>query len=223
LVNLTTPLVERLKYGHSKVFDRLNQFEEHIEDEQPINKSDIYTMTNDVTTTKDKHKLSDAYYGYNSVTKGYMKRIDDNKNIWEWRHCSLKEIFSEIIEQLKEYVFIPYEIKLNNQYQTDSDCTQLGEFYKINKYLLIQPLCCAARHDNQVLFFNTDIEYDEHPGKIELSEFLNDKYNTTVIDSWEMMKFRDDIEDLIQTNAETTFNMIQDLICGALQCKAQRK
>jgi len=220
LVNLTTPLVERLKYGQSKVFDRLSQFEENIENEQHINKSNIYTMTNDITITKDKHKLTDAYYGYDSFTKSYLKRIDDNNLIWEWRHCSFKEIFSEIIEQLIEYVFIPYEIKLNNQYRIDHDSTQLMEFYKINKYLITQPLCCAARHDNQVLFFKTDIEYDEHTGNFDLAEDLNKQFTATFIDTREMMKFRDGIEELIQTNAETTFNMIQDLICGALQCKS---
>lgn len=178
------------------------------------NLSVYLSMTNDTSTIK---KILDTFYGYNSVIKSYMKRIHDNKLISEWRLCSLKEIFSEIFEQLKVTVFIPYEVQLNKQYKIDRNITHLVEFYKMCKYLLIKPLCCAARDDNQVLFFNTDVEYAEHPGNTELVEDLNVHFTATFIDTHEMMKFRDGIEELIQTNTETTFNMIQDHICGALK------
>jgi hypothetical protein len=215
LVSMVLPHVKSLKYGQSKVFDRLNTFQQHVEDEQHIDHKDVLTMTNDITQTRDVQTLTDAYYSFNKVNRNYVRRIDGvGKHDWTWQPCDYEDILTEIVEQLKEYVFVAYEVKLNNHFMENRESSQLINFYKINKYFLIKPRCVSARHDNQALFFNTDEEYDEHPGTIELCDELNKFFDNTIVDPWEMKEFLDKIKHLIQSNAETTYNMIEKLVCN---------
>jgi hypothetical protein len=216
LVSLIYPHIKSLKYGQSKIFDRLNPFQQQVEDEKHIDHKDVLTMTNDITQTRDDQTLTDAYYGFNKVNLNYVKRIDgiEGKHHWTWQPCLYSDILSEIVEQLKEYVFVAYEVKLNNNFKENGDSMQLINFYKINKYLYIKPLCCTARHDNQVLFFNTDEEYDDNPGTIELCDELNALFDNTNVDLWEMKDFLEKIEHLIQSNAGTTYDMIIKLVCN---------
>jgi len=215
LVSMVLPHIKSLKYGQSKVFDRLNHFQQHVEDEKLLDHKDFFTMTNDITQTRDVQTLTDAYYSFNKVNRNYVRRIDgiEGKHQWIWQACDYEDILTEIVEQLKEYVFVSYEIKLNNHYKENRDSMQLINFYKINKYFLIKPLCCAARHDNQVLYYNTDDEYDDHPGTIELCDELNTLFDKTNADPWDAKDFLDKIKHLIQTNAETTYDMIEKLVC----------
>jgi hypothetical protein len=231
IVSTILPFVEHLKYGQTTVFDRLDEFHELMHTDSidnttavfNIDKTSVFNMTNNVTRTCDTQKFSDAYYGFDQINKNYLKRSDEH--IWKWNQCTIKEIMDDIVEQLFEYVFKPYEIKLNNTFliePNDEDKEeikhQLVEFYKINKYLLIKALCCTANHDNEVLFYELDDQYKYNTGN-ELCKELKDLFESTMIDPWEMMGFREEIERLIQSNGKTTFNMIKTLVCDVIQKK----
>lgn len=235
IVSTILPFVERLKYGQTTVFDRLDKFQELMYTDNDgsdgmnhaptfnIDKTSVFNMTNNVTQTCDTHKFSDAYYGFDQINKNYLKRSDEH--IWKWNQCTIKEIMDDIVEQLFEYVFKPYEIKLNNAYliETNPDKQQeikqqLVEFYKINKYLLIKALCCTATHDNEILFYELDSQYNNNTGT-DLCKELKDLFESTMIDPWEMMGFREEIERLIQSNGKTTFNMIKTLVYDVIQKK----
>jgi len=218
IVDAITPHVDKLKYGQGKVFDRLNVYQQKIEDTDHILcEEDVYTMTRDITETRDKRRLTDAYYSFDVKNKTYYIRTDDDHHKWIWTPCLIEDIFSDIIVQLKEYVFISAEVKLNNEYNEDKIVAlpKLTEFYKILKYLLMKPLCCSARFDNHILFMSSDEEHFVFNG-YELCDELNKLFNETQIDAWEMMQCREKIADLIRTNGETTFEMIENLVGSML-------
>jgi len=219
IVDAITPHVDKLKYGQGKVFDRLNVYQEKIEDTNHfLCEEDVYTMTKDITETRDKRRLTDAYYSFDVKNKIYYIRRDDDNLKWIWVPCLLEDIFSDIVIQLKEYVFISAEVKLNNEYTTDKESASLKliEFYKILKYLLMKPLCCSARCDNQIMFMSSDEEHFVFNG-YELCDELCNIFSETHIDVWQMMQFREKIADLIRSNGETTFAMIENLVGSMLK------
>ena len=206
------PHICAVKFKQDKVFDRLDRFQlHHVDHDRCIESDDVFKMANELTRTKDVRLLSDAYYSYNSENRFFVKR-DDEEN-WKWNPCDFSDILDEIIEQLKEYVFKQYEVKLNNKYYVDGEKDDLIDFYKLNKYLLIKPLCCRARHDNEVLHLSNTVGFEEKTASFGLCEELNALFDATVVDPWAMMSFRKQIKQLIRTNAETTYKMIEKLVC----------
>ncbi|KAG1677567.1 hypothetical protein FOA52_014465 [Chlamydomonas sp. UWO 241] len=206
------PHIRAVKYQQDKVFDRLDHFQSHhVDNDRCIESEDVFKMASELSRTKDVRSLLDAYYSYNGENKFYVKR-DDEEN-WKWKPCAFSDILDEIIEQLNEYVFKQYEVKLNNKYNVDGETDDLINFYKLNKYLLIKPLCCHARHDNEVLHLSNTVGFEEKTASFGLCEELNALFDATVADTWTMMSFRKKIEQLIQTNAETTYKMIEKLVC----------
>ena len=210
LQNLLLPHLNVSKYQQEKVFKRLGRYhEKHVEKDQDIEHKDVLEMADVLTKTTDHRKLSDAYYGYHDKNS-YVKR-DDNE-IWKWRPCRFEDILADTIDQMQEYVFNQYEVKLNNLYSFEGDKEPLDGFYKLNKYLLIRPMCCKARHDNQLLFEKNNSGFDRITPSIDLCEELNDQFDVTPIDNEVMKKFRLDLEALIRTNAESTYKIIENLI-----------
>jgi hypothetical protein len=214
IVDAITPHVDKLKYGQGKVFDRLNVYQQKVEDTNHVLcEDDVYTMTKDITETRDQRRLTDAYYSFDVKNKTYYIRRDDDDYKWIWAPCLLEDIFSDIVVQLREYVFISAEVKLNNVYTHDKELAlpKLIDFYRILKYLLMKPLCSSARCDNQIMFMSSDDEHFVVNG-YELCDELSKIFNETQIDAWEMMQCRERIADLIRTNGETTFEMIENLV-----------
>jgi len=175
----------------------------------------------DITDTQDQTNLADAYsyaYSYDHEKNNYIKRMDRCGHNWFWQKSTFDEIFTDITEQIRRRVFIPYEIVMNNDFANQTiDTNRLKEFYKISQYLLIKPLCCEAKHDNELLHKRSSVEYFELTDT-HLRDTLCNIFVSTQIDVWEMAKFRDNIKTLIETNAETTFKKIKELICRSLVC-----
>jgi formylmethanofuran dehydrogenase subunit E-like metal-binding protein len=210
LVTATVPFIHDL-VSKSTIFERLDDL-----NHEEIDESHIYKMTKCITHTQDQTNLADAFYSYDVVNKNYTKRMDRCGHNWIWKICTFEEIFTDIIEQIRKRVFIPYEISLNNEFASETiDVSKLHEFYKISQYLLIKPLCCEAKHDNQLLHKRSDVEYFEWAVS-DLRDTLCDIFYATHIDVWEMATFRNNIKKLIETNADTTFKKIKDLICRSL-------
>jgi hypothetical protein len=212
LVSATLPFIHDF-VGKSTVFERLDDF-----NNVDIDEAHIYKLAKCVTYTQDQTNLADAYYSFDNEQKNYSKRMDRCGHNWSWQICTFDEIFSDIIEQIRRRVLIPYEIGINNEFANNTICTsRLEEFYKISQYLLIKPICCEAKHDNELLHKRSSVEYFENTDT-HLRDTLCTIFLSTHIDVWEMAQFRDNIKKLIETNAETTFKKIKELICRSLVC-----
>ena len=152
------------------------------------------------------------YYSYNIANKFYVKLAN-----WNWNPCTFSDILDEITDQLTERVFKQYEVRLNNKYRVDGEIDDLLNFYKVMSYLLIKPLCCRARHDNEVLHLSNTVGYEEKTDSYGLCAELKGLFDATVVDPWIMMGFRKEIGRSIRTNASrnvvTTYNMIEKLVC----------
>ena len=203
--------VSRLQYGKSTIYNRFDPIKAIVDNGKNITKKDVITLTEHLTKTTDTQRFSDAYYTFDKANINYSRRIDDDNHIWKWEPCSFKDILKDIIEQLIDYVFKEYEIKLNNKFAIDNNPTYLEKFYTINKYLLIKPICTTVEQDNQALYFTMDNEYYIRSGN-ELCKKLNHLFDTVHVDIWEMAKFRIEIEELVETNGQNTFDMIQSHI-----------
>jgi hypothetical protein len=212
-------------YGHEILYRRLDDIRSEIEEGSdrytftPDTKEDLMMLTDKMTKCLDHHTLSDAYYSYDSLNKVYCMRCDEDKmdktQTWLWKPCKEGEIMSHIMDMMKERVFDDYDTLLCRKYNENPSDTlkeKVEGFYKILKYFLIKPKCCIARHDNEILYYSCDDEYNDHSVGFELSETLNNLFNNLNIDLWQMMNIRTSILEIIEGNAKSAFSVIKERV-----------
>jgi hypothetical protein len=225
IVDRIAPHVDKLKWGQGKVFDRLNVYQEKVQDaNHTFCEDDVYIMAKDITETRDQRRLTDAYYSFDVKNKTYFIRKDDDEHAWIWVPCLMEDIFDDITVQLEEYVFKYNEVKLNNEYKENKvrALPKIIEFYKILKYLLMEPQCCVANWDNEILYMSSDAEHLV-PNGYELRDELKQIFTETQTDAWQMMNCREKIGTLIRGNGETTFEMIENLVGSMFDFISQSK
>jgi len=217
--------VKHHKYGDEVLFGRLDGIRSDIENGSDLytfsseKDSDLMMLTDKMTKCLDHETLSDAYYSFDPQTKSYCMRHDEDtstdRHKWYWQPCTEQEIFDHLVDKMKERVFDDYDTLLCRRYHEDPTVEireKVVGFYKILKYFLIKPKCCIARHDNEILFYPSDDEYREHEIGFELSDTLNTMYNETQIDPWQMMRTRNSVIGILQSNAKSAWSIIKDRV-----------
>ena len=174
-----------------------------------INYKKLGITTKDCATqTKYPRNSSDAHYAYDDITLTFSMRNDEDYTL-KWEPSTIFDIINDIAEQLKNLVFIEYEIKLNNKFLIDNNATHLEKFYNISKYLWIKPIGMTANHDNEALYSNQDNEYCINTGN-EMCKQLKLIYDKVLPElTRRRFRFRDEIRYIIKTNRNVSFDMIR--------------
>jgi hypothetical protein len=218
------PYVDHHKYGKEILHRRLDNIQSEIESGSDSytfssdKETDLLMLTEKITKCLDQQTLVDAYYSYDPKTLTYCMRSDEDsfdcRHKWHWRPCKEQEILNHLLFTMKERVFDDYDTLLCRKYKEDPTYMQdkVQGFYRLLNYFLIKPKCCIARHDNEILFYQSDDEYADHTVGFELCDELNKIYTSSFPDLWQMATIKQNILNIIQTNASATWTFIKDRV-----------